>query len=95
MNHIKAALIAVTTLTALAGCTTPSGRIQQCMMDGGDANTCIALEEARQAPWKALQQSGMQMMAAGQAQAAQEAANRPKQTTCQEQYNGTIQCTTF
>lgn len=77
---------------ALTGCTTPGGRIEQCMQDGlGDAKTCIALEEARQAPWKALQESGMQMMAAGQAQQA----NAPKQTTCREQYNGTIQCTTF
>lgn len=89
-NHLAALAV-----IALAGCTTPSGRIQQCMMDGGDANTCIALEEARQAPWKALQQAGDQMQATGNAMAAQEAANRPKQTTCQEQYNGTIQCTTY
>lgn len=73
---------------ALTGCTTMEERFANCMTTYNDSNACMAMEQLRMESSRALMENGQKMMAQGQ-------NNAPQQTTCREQYNGTIQCSTF
>ncbi|HHQ4774212.1 TPA: hypothetical protein ACSP84_002023 [Aeromonas veronii] len=99
-NNRKAVICCSLIALTLTGCSPPSSRFAECMSTYHDSNACISLEQANQARWQALIDSGKQLSATGAEMERQQQQvlqnTRPRQTICrQSPFNNTINCTTY